>query len=977
MSSLTDHIHIVSYNCRGWNSGQIAVCELLQSCDICLIQEHWLFHDQLNLLNIDSNLLFVGVSAMDSSKLLLGRPYGGCAILFRRSLISCISRLDSPSKHFCAVRLQDNAGSTTLIVCVYLPFSDGSSESSNEFLVTLGELEGFIDRYSSDYLIIAGDLNVDFNRTSVNCQNLVDFMNDLHLVSADQLSASGIAYTYMRDDGHAYSWPDHFLSYHSHAHRLSDFRTLDSGSNLSDHSPLFCSYSVDLTSASPPSIPSSFTTPSRLHVAWHKASPDNFSSYCKAVSDHLPRLLDSVVGCCDPSCTTHHLCMDKFCDYLACCLDHAARKTLPLTHPTSTVAGWNHSARGQKANFWHRVWKQAGSPSAGVLHQLKKLARSRYKYEVRRLKRRELHIRRWKMAQALASSNTRSFWQQVQRVNKAQKPHSACSIDGHRGASNITRLFSSKLQGILNSQDVCERDSLHSHIFHSLQSDELVSVTISEECVIDAFSHLKRGKSDGSVLLSDHLIYALPVVCSSLANLFTAILRHGYMPSQLKDCILVPIPKNAKDPSVLDNYRAIALAPTLSKALEWCILLTHKEHFKTSELQFGFKQNMSTSLCTGVLKNVVSRYMLEGSPVFSCFLDASKAFDLVNHNILFSRLLSKGFPPYLVRFFLTWYKEQRMCVRWESSFSDSFSVANGVRQGGVLSPILFTLYIDDLLMDLKDQGVGCFWDSYFVGALCYADDLVLLAPSPSALRMMIRCCEDFAVSHGLRFNASKTQLIRFSHSLSSSCHVCIQFCGQQLSFIDTVTHLGHLLNYNLSDAPDINHKLRDMVRKANYVLVTFPSVGPLILTRLFQSYCLSLYGSCLWSLSSPTLHSIEVAFNKILRKIWNLPRHSHTRIVHSVANLSSLFNIVSLRSHCLLLSALNSSSLLVKQIFSDSCSLCCSFCGYNFMFGSRHFKTYFEQDRLCADVIRSLRCSHNSVSLSPDYEDMIMTISCD
>ena len=245
MSSLTDHIHIVSYNCRGWNSGQIAVCELLQSCDICLIQEHWLFHDQLNLLNIDSNFLSVGVSAMDSSKLLLGRPYGGCAILFRRSLISCISRLDSPSKRFCAVRLQDNAGSTTLIVRVYLPFSDGSSESSNEFLVTLGELEGFIDRYSSDYLIIAGDFNVDFNRTSVNCQNLVDFMNDLHLVSADQLSASGIAYTYMRDDGHAYSWPDHFLSYHSHAHRLSDFRTLDFGSNLSDHSPFFCSYSVD------------------------------------------------------------------------------------------------------------------------------------------------------------------------------------------------------------------------------------------------------------------------------------------------------------------------------------------------------------------------------------------------------------------------------------------------------------------------------------------------------------------------------------------------------------------------------------------------------------------------------------------------------------------------------------------------------------------------------------------------------------
>ena len=74
-----------------------------------------------------------------------------------------------------------------------------------------------------------------------------------------------------------------------------------------------------------------------------------------------------------------------------------------------------------------------------------------------------------------------------------------------------------------------------------------------------------------------------------------------------------------------------------------------------------------------------------------------------------------------------------MSIRWGALVSNSFSVANGVRQGGVLSPILFTLYIDDLLLDLKILGVGCFWNSFFAGALCYADDLTLLAHSPSAL----------------------------------------------------------------------------------------------------------------------------------------------------------------------------------------------------------------------------------------------------
>ena len=82
--------------------------------------------------------------------------------------------------------------------------------------------------------------------------------------------------------------------------------------------------------------------------------------------------------------------------------------------------------------------------------------------------------------------------------------------------------------------------------------------------------------------------------------------------------------------------------------------------------------------------------------------------------------------------------------------------------------------------------------------------------------------------------------------------------------------------------------LHDMVKKTNCLLASFPRVGPFILTRLFQSYCLSLYGSALWSLSCPALHLIEVAFNRVLGRIWRLPYRSHTGIVHLVANLDSL-----------------------------------------------------------------------------------------
>ena len=75
-----------------------------------------------------------------------------------------------------------------------------------------------------------------------------------------------------------------------------------------------------------------------------------------------------------------------------------------------------------------------------------------------------------------------------------------------------------------------------------------------------------------------------------------------------------------------------------------------------------------------------------------------------------------------------------MCVRWGRSLSRSFCVSNGVRQGSVLSPVLFSVYLDSLLDRLADSSVGCYWGHQFAGALCYADDLVLLAPTASSLR---------------------------------------------------------------------------------------------------------------------------------------------------------------------------------------------------------------------------------------------------
>ena len=146
-----------------------------------------------------------------------------------------------------------------------------------------------------------------------------------------------------------------------------------------------------------------------------------------------------------------------------------------------------------------------------------------------------------------------------------------------------------------------------------------------------------------------------------------------------------------------------------------------------------------------------------------------------------------------------------------------------------------------------------------MGAVCYADDIALLAPCPSAIRTMLFFFEEYAVTHGLKFNPDKTQLIRFRSQSTFMYHHLISLDGVDLKFSDTVMHLGHLLSYNLDDTPDIIRVTKDLNRKANFVLCTFKSADPFVKCFLIKAYCLSLYDCTLWSLSCKSLHVIQVA----------------------------------------------------------------------------------------------------------------------
>jgi len=365
----------------------------------------------------------------------------------------------------------------------------------------------------------------------------------------------------------------------------------------------------------------------------------------------------------------------------------------------------------------------------------------------------------------------KDFWKEVRKLSRSTKGSRSNGpvIDGLSDPRDISDAFSSKLKDILNSHHLSESQSqLLDYLGTTVSSSDLPSLEISPEVVSEAFSHLKHNKSDVTSLSSNHFISTSPVLIHSLSHLFTISC------CDMVTCLLVsgivryfPYLNLVKIQHPLTiTGQLLLLLHTLSKVLEWSILLKYRSSFITSSLQFGFKQGFSSDLCTGLVKNVIVRYLFNDTNVYGCFLDASKAFERVDHSVLFEKLLSRNLPPAVVRLLLLWYTNQKLCVTWGFCSSEKFSISNGVRQGGVLSPIMFTVYLDDLLADLVKSGVGCFWNQHFVGAVCYADDVAILAPSPSALRHL-HICTEFAKSHSLVYNAAKTQFICFSQKPST------------------------------------------------------------------------------------------------------------------------------------------------------------------------------------------------------------------
>lgn len=315
----------------------------------------------------------------------------------------------------------------------------------------------------------------------------------------------------------------------------------------------------------------------------------------------------------------------------------------------------------------------------------------------------------------------------------------------------------------------------------------------------------------------------------------------------------------------------------ICKLMDLVIIRRHGSMLQTTDMQFAFKKGHSTVLCTLMVKETVAYYTKRRSPVYGCLLDATKAFDRVKFDKLFQLLYARGLPGTALRLLLDMYTRQRARTEWAGHYSEYFDVTNGIRQGGIVSPLLFTVYMDELLTRLQAAGIGCYVGKEYCGSFAYADDLTLLSPTGSGLQIMLNVCEEFSEEFGVKFNLTKTVCIKFGspeHADSSAI-----LYGNILPWKHTVKHLGNMITSDLSEQVEITRKCCDFATRVNSVMGRFNTLAKQTRADLMNTFCCAFYGCEAWCLSDKALQSFQTAWNKAVRRVWGLPRTTHRYIL--------------------------------------------------------------------------------------------------
>ena len=261
------------------------------------------------------------------------------------------------------------------------------------------------------------------------------------------------------------------------------------------------------------------------------------------------------------------------------------------------------------------------------------------------------------------------------------------------------------------------------------------------------------------------------------------------------------------------------------------------------------------------------------------FLDCTKAFDKISHNGLFLKLIERKVPLCFINLFIYWLSNLSSICRWHSALSDPYHVSSGVKQGGILSPCFFTVYIDELLTRLKNAGVGCYINRVFLGSIMFADDLALIAPTQNAMQKLICICESFCREYCLTFNAKKTKAMIFGKGFNSCYHSPLVLNNEDVEYVSKWKYLGCTITNGKELSFSAKTDISSFRRSANSIVSSVKKPSEQLLMMLLYTFSVPIlsYASEVKRFSYAEMQECNVALNDAVRRIFSFNRWESIR----------------------------------------------------------------------------------------------------
>ena len=553
-----------------------------------------------------------------------------------------------------------------------------------------------------------------------------------------------------------------------------------------------------------------------------------------------------------------------------------------LNKPTKKK--WFNQECRSARNTYHYVRKQYNKYKTNHLKNLLKIVSKQYKGAISK------NINMFKKEKInklrnLKDAKPRNFWKIINSVDKKEK-----------STAPLHELYD--YFKTLNEDDNNVDSDLHTSFSQSNvhNTNMTINKPFTESEIIAAVKNLKNNKSNGiDNILNEHLKMSIHKMLPIYKKLFNIIFDSGLVPESWSIGDILPIYKNKGDPNLPENYRPITLLSCFGKL--FTAILNNRlnsyleENGIISSCQAGFRKGFSTTDNLFIMQSLLDIAKANKHKLFCAFIDFKQAFDKVWRYGLWTKLSETNINGKCLTIIMNMYENIKSRIRTAEGNSAFFPCQTGVRQGENLSPIMFSIYLNDLEQYLHTHlapGITCeigndanyaVFLKLFI--LLFADDTVLFGNSKEDLQKMLNIFEKYCDKWKLTVNISKTKVLIFSRGRNLN-NQKFYFKGTELEVVNEYKYLGIFLSRTGSYIKTKKH-IADQANKALYSLLRKARTLNLPIDLQIDMFNkvikpILLYGCEVWGYGN--LDVIERVQLKFFKQILNLKKSTPSFMVY-------------------------------------------------------------------------------------------------